>query len=93
VKLWDVNRYGCNCIMVANKEFECREKMEKCRYFRSYQKGSGGIPIRWCRIKSITTVTDHDGNKFRVLLVDDRACQGGGCCVTCGKKGGETIDR
>jgi hypothetical protein len=43
--------------------------------------------------EEITTVTDKDGNKYRVLLVDDRACQGGGCCVTCGKKGGETIDR
>jgi hypothetical protein len=64
---------GCHCTFVAESYEMAVKNKPVCNH---------SLPC----IDHITAVTDKDGNKYRVLLVDDRACQGGGCCVTCGEE-------
>jgi hypothetical protein len=77
MKLFQLNNdcdEECSCIAPGETETEAKENTG-CR---------NALPC--CDAYEITTVTDKDGNKFRIMLLPDLSCEGGGCCARCGEE-------
>ncbi len=87
MKLWHIcctNRFcelECACYVAAETKEAAKEAARTNPTCTNPNDCKNADPCAY----EIAAVFDKAGNKFRVMLIPDLSCEGGGCCVRCGK--------